>query len=71
MQLTWPWQDRKRRFSWLKASTFALMLFPAIRTAYLVGAGDTVHSGQWFFDRMAEIQKNPKVIEAYLGPGDA
>jgi len=40
LQLTWPWQDRSRRFSWLKASTFALMLLPAIRSAYLVGAGD-------------------------------
>jgi methionine sulfoxide reductase heme-binding subunit len=40
VQLIWPWQDRNRRFSWLKASTFALMLFPAIRTAYLVGIGD-------------------------------
>lgn len=40
MQLIWPWQDRTRRFSWLKASTFALMLWPAIRTAYLVGIGD-------------------------------
>ena len=40
MQLIWPWQDRNRRFSWLKACTFALMLLPAIRTAYLVGVGD-------------------------------
>ncbi len=40
MQLIWPWQDRNRRFSWLKASAFALMLFPAIRTVYLVGIGD-------------------------------
>ena len=40
MQLIWPWQDRNRRFSWLKAATFALMLAPAIRTAYLVGIGD-------------------------------
>lgn len=40
MQWIWPWQDRNRRFSWLKASTFALMLLPAIRTAYLVGIGD-------------------------------
>jgi methionine sulfoxide reductase heme-binding subunit len=40
LQLLWPWQDRNRRFSWLKASTFALMLWPAIRTAYLVGIGD-------------------------------
>ena len=40
MQLNWPWQDRNRRFSWLKASAFALMLLPAIRSAYLVGIGD-------------------------------
>jgi sulfoxide reductase heme-binding subunit YedZ len=40
VQLIWPWQDRSRRFSWLKASTFALMLWPAIRTAYLFGNGD-------------------------------
>jgi sulfoxide reductase heme-binding subunit YedZ len=38
--LIWPWQDRTRRFSWLKATTFALMLWPAIRTAYLLGTGD-------------------------------
>jgi methionine sulfoxide reductase heme-binding subunit len=36
----WPWQDRNRRFSWLKASAFVLMLFPAIRTVYLIFAGD-------------------------------
>jgi methionine sulfoxide reductase heme-binding subunit len=40
LQLIWPWQDRNRRFSWLKASTFALMLYPAIRTAYLFSIGD-------------------------------
>jgi sulfoxide reductase heme-binding subunit YedZ len=40
VRLIWPWQDRNRRFSWLKASTFALMLWPAVRTAYLVGAGE-------------------------------
>ncbi len=40
MQLIWPWQDRNRRFSWLKASAFALVLLPAIRTAYLLGIGD-------------------------------
>jgi len=40
LQLIWPWQDRNRRFSWLKASTFALMLFPAVRSAYLVGIGE-------------------------------
>src|SRR5215831_14458701 len=38
--LIWPWEDRNRRFSWLKASSFALMLLPAVRSAYLVGAGD-------------------------------
>ena len=38
--LIWPWQDRQRRFSWLKATTFALMLVPAIRTEYLIGVGD-------------------------------
>lgn len=26
----WPWQDRKNGFSWLKASTFALMFAPAL-----------------------------------------
>ena len=40
MQLVWPWQDRNRRFSWLKAITFALMLLPAIRSAYLFAIGD-------------------------------
>ena len=40
MQLIWPWQDRNRRFSWLKASTFALLLLPAIRSAYLFGIDD-------------------------------
>jgi methionine sulfoxide reductase heme-binding subunit len=39
LHLIWPWQDRSRRFSWLKATTFALMLWPALRTAWLVGAG--------------------------------
>ncbi len=56
MHLIWPWQDRNRRFSWLKASTFALLLLPAIRSAYLFGiddygvvplAGLTYWSGVW------------------------
>ena len=56
MHLIWPWQDRNRRFSWLKASTFTLMLLPAIRSAYLFGiedygvvplAGLTYWSGVW------------------------
>ncbi len=40
LQLIWPWQDRNRRFSLLKASTLGLMLLPPVRTAYLVGIGD-------------------------------
>jgi methionine sulfoxide reductase heme-binding subunit len=36
----WPWQGRDRRFSWLKAGALALLLLPAARTAWLVGAGD-------------------------------
>ena len=56
MQLIWPWQDRNRRFSWLKASTLALMLVPTVRSAYLFGiddygvvplAGLTYWSGVW------------------------
>jgi hypothetical protein len=31
LQLIWPWQDRQRRFSALKASVFVLMFVPAIR----------------------------------------
>jgi sulfoxide reductase heme-binding subunit YedZ len=30
MRLIWPWQDRGRAFSWLKASAFAVMFVPAI-----------------------------------------
>ena len=40
MQLIWPWQDRARRFSWLKASTFALILLPAVRFAYQFDTGE-------------------------------
>jgi sulfoxide reductase heme-binding subunit YedZ len=40
VRLIWPWQDRNRRLSWVKASTFVLMLYPAIRSAYLVGASE-------------------------------
>jgi sulfoxide reductase heme-binding subunit YedZ len=56
LQLIWPWQDRNRRYSWLKTSTFALMVLPAIRSAYLFGIGDygvvplaglTYWSGVW------------------------
>jgi len=54
--LIWPWQDRKRGFSWLKASTFALMFVPAIWLLYQVGTGQfgpvplggmTYWSGLW------------------------
>jgi len=56
LPLMWPWQDRKRRFSWLKASTFALMFAPAIWLLYQVGTeqfgpvplgGMTYWSGVW------------------------
>ncbi len=40
MQLIWPWQDRQRRFSWLKAGAFALVLLPAIRFTYQFATGD-------------------------------
>lgn len=40
MHLIWPWQDRARRFSWLKASVFALVLAPGIRFSYQYGVGD-------------------------------
>jgi sulfoxide reductase heme-binding subunit YedZ len=52
----WPWQDRKREFSWLKASTFALMFLPAFWLGYeydtgqfgrLPLAGMTYWSGVW------------------------
>ncbi len=40
MRLIWPWQDRNRRFSWLKAGAFALVLLPGIRFAYQFGTGE-------------------------------
>jgi methionine sulfoxide reductase heme-binding subunit len=40
LQLIWPWQDRNRRFSWLKASTFALVLVPGIRFIDQFATGD-------------------------------
>ena len=40
MRLIWPWQDRSRRFSWLKASAFALIVFPGVRFTYQVSTGD-------------------------------
>jgi sulfoxide reductase heme-binding subunit YedZ len=40
MRLIWPWQDRQRRFSWLKASAFALVLLPGVRMVYHTIAGD-------------------------------
>ncbi len=55
-RLTWPWFDRKHRFSWLKAITFALMFAPAIWIIYQVAAGEfgpvplggmTYWSGVW------------------------
>ncbi len=52
----WPWLDRKRRFSWLKAGTFVLMFAPAIWLIHQVAAGQfgpvplggmTYWSGVW------------------------
>ena len=56
LQLIWPWQDKRRRFSWLKAITFALMFAPAMWLLYQVSAeyfgptplaGMTYWSGVW------------------------
>jgi sulfoxide reductase heme-binding subunit YedZ len=40
MRLIWPWQDRQRRFSWLKASAFVLILLPGIRLTYQTATGE-------------------------------
>ncbi len=40
MNLIWPWQDRQRQFSALKAAGFVLVLVPAIRLAYQLGTGE-------------------------------
>jgi sulfoxide reductase heme-binding subunit YedZ len=40
LRLIWPWQDRNRRFSALKASVFALTFAPAIWLAYQFGTGE-------------------------------
>jgi methionine sulfoxide reductase heme-binding subunit len=40
LRLIWPWQDRNRRFSWLKAVAFALVLLPAIRFTYQFATGE-------------------------------
>jgi methionine sulfoxide reductase heme-binding subunit len=56
LQLIWPWQDRQRGFSWLKAGTFALMFVPAIWLVYERATGEfgpvplggmTYWSGLW------------------------
>jgi sulfoxide reductase heme-binding subunit YedZ len=56
LQLIWPWQDRKRGFSRLKAGTFALMFVPAIWLVYQLATGEfgsvplgglTYWSGLW------------------------
>lgn len=56
MYAIWPWQDRNRRFSWLKASVFGLTFLPPIWLAYQVHverfglfplAGMTYWSGVW------------------------
>jgi sulfoxide reductase heme-binding subunit YedZ len=40
LQLIWPWQNRSRRFSALKAATFALMFAPGLWLAWQLAAGD-------------------------------
>jgi len=40
VRLIWPWQDRSRRFSWLKAGAFALVLTPGIRFSYHFATGE-------------------------------
>jgi sulfoxide reductase heme-binding subunit YedZ len=40
VKLIWPWQDRQRNFSWLKAIAFALVLAPAAWTAFLYFTGE-------------------------------
>jgi sulfoxide reductase heme-binding subunit YedZ len=40
MRLIWPWQDRQRRFSALKALAFALVLAPAGLLLYEAGSGE-------------------------------
>jgi sulfoxide reductase heme-binding subunit YedZ len=40
VRLIWPWQDRNRRCSWLKASAFALVVLPSIRFIYQFAAGE-------------------------------
>ena len=56
MRLIWPWQDRQRRFSWLKAGTFALMFVPGIWLVHQFARGEfgpvplggmTYWSGVW------------------------
>jgi dienelactone hydrolase len=43
------------------------------RVVYAVGGGDTVHSGQWFFDRMAEIERRtlPHIPPRFIEECDA
>ena len=41
MHLIFPWQDRKREFSWLKATTLALMFVPAIWIVYEVATDNS------------------------------
>ena len=40
MRLIWPWQHRNGQFSWLKASTLALIAFPGLNFTYQVVTGD-------------------------------
>src|SRR5687767_3363890 len=56
LDFVWPWQDRNRSFSWLKAATFAALFLPAVWIVHQVWtrqfgpfplAGMTYWSGVW------------------------
>jgi len=56
VQLVWPWQDRQRGFSWLKAATLVLMFVPALWLLEQLATGEfgpvplgglTYWSGLW------------------------
>jgi methionine sulfoxide reductase heme-binding subunit len=56
LRMIWPWQDRNREFSWLKAGMLMLMFWPAIWLLYQRGTGEfgpvplggmTYWSGLW------------------------
>jgi sulfoxide reductase heme-binding subunit YedZ len=77
MQFAWPWLDRNRRLSWLKAGTFALMFAPAAWLVWQVAAdqfgpvplgGMTYWSGLWALALlMAALAITPAVMILHRG----